>query len=367
MRYKFCGARIAIKPRRMKMKYILKTTGLYGRRGAIFGLLTISCLVTSIAFAQNRNQTQPRQNQQSEGPRDGAGGLAVRLDIVAVRNYLYEICDQLETLKKENISCETLRTKMDEVGTGELLVLKDVVIVDGKDRDGRNRYIKKGNKLVPEITFSRKNWLECTDDNIRKIGLELHEYLGLLGIEGTDDYHVSSVAVNELREKGGYVNRIIDAQAFPLFKEWAIKFIEVGPVQQVPIKNAPFRAISGKTPKGTPCVLFVTHTDDVEGGLFYLSLGFGPNPTGENKANRYIGGYVGPKSDLKMSSNDLNFRSVLDGATKGEVSDEELESGVYADRISDRRLHVELTNSRQVHKVTATSTIAGKVICNFSN
>ena len=129
---------------------------------------------------------------------EGNGGDSVRLDIVAVRGVLYQYCDRFQSIASAGIKCKDLKAKMDQVGTGpqRLLIQDHVSLSDGVERDGRNR------PSIPDITFSRTRWIASGEDEMRKFGIVLHEFLGLMNIERTDDYRISSQAVNELRDLG---------------------------------------------------------------------------------------------------------------------------------------------------------------------
>jgi hypothetical protein len=126
---------------------------------------------------------------------EGNGGDAVRLDILSIRNYIYSNCHNWKILKQAGVSCDTLQEKIDEVGVGsEHLRIEDVVdLGDGVSRTGRNR------PWIPDVTFSRTAWAAFQGDSAAKIGIVLHEYLGLLLVELTDDYSLSNRVVLELR------------------------------------------------------------------------------------------------------------------------------------------------------------------------
>jgi hypothetical protein len=131
----------------------------------------------------------------------GNGGDTVRLDVISIRNYIYENCSQWKTLAQAGVKADVLRAKMDEVGTGlgGIQVEEEIVLADGISRSGRNR------PEIPDVAFSRIKWRldfasAAADEAMPlKVGIVLHEYLGLLGVEKTDDYTVSNKVVNELR------------------------------------------------------------------------------------------------------------------------------------------------------------------------
>ena len=128
------------------------------------------------------------------GGNSSGGGDAVRLDIISIREFIYGSCAYWDSLKKTEVDPQQLKNKISEVGTAEKIKIQDIVTLeDGVPRSGKNT------PALSEITFSRTFWLETNDDTIRKIGFVLHEYLGLMGIEKTDDYHASHAVVNELR------------------------------------------------------------------------------------------------------------------------------------------------------------------------
>ena len=119
-----------------------------------------------------------------------------RLDIISTRNSLYEKSAQLTSLKKAGVDFQEFRKLMDQVGIGENLVLLDqVTLADGIPRSGRFDRIKG------TIALSRTFWHEAKSDSLRKIGIQVHEFLGLMGVEHTDDYHLSEQVLNELRGK----------------------------------------------------------------------------------------------------------------------------------------------------------------------
>jgi hypothetical protein len=130
-----------------------------------------------------------------DGPGSGNGGQLVRIDAIAVRNMIYENCDHWITLQKAHVDCKVLRAKMDEVGIekDKFLIAPTVTLDDGIERSGKNR------PWIPDVTFSSSFWLAAKDDTAAKIGFVMHEFLGLLGIEKTDDSHISSALINELR------------------------------------------------------------------------------------------------------------------------------------------------------------------------
>ncbi len=108
--------------------------------------------------------------------------VPVREDILRVRGLIHAHCDEWKSLRTAKVKCKDLRAKIDEVGTGERLRLEETVaLADGELRSGVNR------KSIPDITFSRSFWLQADRILTLKIGIVLHEYLGLLGVEGTVD------------------------------------------------------------------------------------------------------------------------------------------------------------------------------------
>lgn len=351
------------------MRYLLETTNFYGRRSAILWLLTMSCLISSAASAQSLPKLKREQNQQSAGPRDGAGGELIRLDIIAVRNFLYEICDKLDTLKREKISCITLRAKMDEVGTGERLIIEDIVTLnDGKPRTARNR------DWIPDITYSSTKWQEAKDNQIAKIGIQLHEYLGLLKIEDTDDYRVSSKVVNELRVSGLVSFLPGNDRASRLtFTKWAQDFLKQDSKKTITGNNGIHRAIIGRMQNKDICVLYVTDkgASPGEGNDFYLSLGIGYDVSqtrsdgGYEDPSRfdhfsYIGGFATEKTTVQMPNiHEINFRTVHEGG-------EWLNGSYKTDTFIDARLKIELTDHGHVWRVIGDTTLfPGQVVCDF--
>ena len=142
--------------------------------------LTLALLAsTSIAFA---------------GGEIGGGGDAVRLDIVAVRNFIYENCSRWRTLKTKQIDIEKLRAKMDDVGTESRLKIVDEPAPEGKavpwaiSAPGGN-----------EITFNRQVWLRTETGTILKVAILMHHFLVLMGTESEDDYQVTHPLIAELR------------------------------------------------------------------------------------------------------------------------------------------------------------------------
>src|SRR6185437_6030310 len=129
------------------------------------------------------------------GRETGNGGDLVRLDIVSIRSLVYSRCDQWMTFQKANVPCAQMKEKMDEVGTGpdRLIIQDEVDLGDGIPRSGKNE------PSIPAVTFSRSFWLASKSDTAAKIGIEAHEFLGLIGIEKTDDYHISNALINEIR------------------------------------------------------------------------------------------------------------------------------------------------------------------------
>lgn len=141
---------------------------------------------------------------------EGNGGSSVRLDIISVRNYLYANADKWKTLKDANVDIEKLRKTMDEVGTGERLIIQTTIALeDGRPRCGANHPPTK------EVAFSETCWVTggaflpdankalpapIVPDFALKVGLQAHEFFGLMGLEATDRYPISSLLVEELRE-----------------------------------------------------------------------------------------------------------------------------------------------------------------------
>lgn len=338
------------------MKYVLKTTGYYGRKSAIFGLLTISCLVSTFAFAQVPKQQKQQQQNQQAGPRDGAGGASVRLDIVAVRNFIYEMCEKIDSLKRENVDCAVLRAKMDEVGLGEdrLRIEETVALADGKSRDGVNRH------WIPDITFGETKWLEAKDDSIRKIGIVLHEFLGLLQIEGTDDYYVSSQVVNEIRMKG-LTSFLPEGKKENVtrYKKWATDFIKKDHPRTFHLIEGVARGIKGLSTNGHGCAFHVTdkHLDE-----YYLAIGVSADKNYEyaGKLNSYIGGFGVEELTVYMpNAHEIYFRTIREKGVET-VRGKDMFGKFY-----DASLKIELTDTGRVVRVTGKSTLVGDVICNF--
>ena len=135
----------------------------------------------------------------------------VRLDVISTRNFIYSNCDRWKSLELAGVKAADLRAKMDEVGVTDRLRLEDsVTLGDGIERSGRFR------RSIPDITFGRKFWREARTDSIRKIGIVLHEFLGLMGFEDTDKYPISSAVMNELRSfalNGSLSPHLLDSES----------------------------------------------------------------------------------------------------------------------------------------------------------
>jgi len=137
-------------------------------------------MAASMALAQAR----------AGGVGDG-GGNVVRLDIEAVMQWLDENCSSINSLK--GVDCGLLLKQMQ---TAPKFELADKVSLGGDDnRDGKN------NSVTKLITYSTSRWLLARADTPRKIGIVLHENLGAMSIEGTDDFHITKLVVNELRAR----------------------------------------------------------------------------------------------------------------------------------------------------------------------
>ena len=117
----------------------------------------------------------------------------VRLDVIAIRNYLYLASEGWSFLKNAGIDYRVLRKIMDAVGFSGLKLEDHVSLSDGVPRSAINR------RGVPDIRFSRVFWRALDEDAIKKVALQLHEFLGLMGVEKTDQYHISGLASEELR------------------------------------------------------------------------------------------------------------------------------------------------------------------------
>lgn len=98
-------------------------------------------------------------------------------------------------MKRAVIDVQKLKSKIEEVGEEAGIKLQtQVSLEDGKPRSAVNR------PWIPDIILSTTFWLAEESDTIRKIGLLVHEYLGLMGVEKTDQFLISSDVMSELRE-----------------------------------------------------------------------------------------------------------------------------------------------------------------------
>ncbi len=117
----------------------------------------------------------------------------VAQDIFAVRQYIIDQCESWKSLKTSKVSAKDLLNKIKEVGISKIKIVDQVSLKDGIPRSAIN------DSQTSEITFGRFMWKSLNGDTIRKVGIVLHEYLGLMKIEKTDDYHVSEQVLRELR------------------------------------------------------------------------------------------------------------------------------------------------------------------------
>lgn len=115
-------------------------------------------------------------------------------DILKVRQQILDQCGNWQALKDHGVRVEDLRAKIREVGTTDKIHIEErVALADGVARSGKN--IPATNEIFISSTF----WEDARRMPVLKLGILLHEYLGLMGVEGTDDYRISNAVVNELR------------------------------------------------------------------------------------------------------------------------------------------------------------------------
>ena len=287
---------------------------------------------------------------------------------MAVRNYLYDKCDNILTLKQEGVDCWKLRAKMDEVWHKA----RPAQNRRGGDLRGRQTALRPQSSEIPDITFSISRWLQSGADSIRKAGIVLHEFLGLMKLEATDDYPISSRVLNELRAHGTVALPTLIPEDLIAFKKWADEFIKTGNGKRWPdppyaddtVKGSLYNKANGRTSTGKKCVLFVTSKqEDVAAPVFYLSLGVGPKlGSGKLRGNFYIGGFVDDKADLQISGHEMKFRWVRDAEA---VSEGKSGKPIYLYRLNDLKLKVEFTDSGRPFRATGSSSIFGNTICNL--
>ena len=143
------------------------------------------------------------------GARDTGGGDEVLLDVQAILTKIKNECESWPALKSAAPDLPArVRTLIEDI-QGEqtkqnyLRIEDQVALADQKPRAGRFRIDFDDPSLgrkISDITLSRSYWLMAKDDSKRKIGIVLHELLGLLEVEKSDDYHISSLVVFDLRE-----------------------------------------------------------------------------------------------------------------------------------------------------------------------
>lgn len=118
----------------------------------------------------------------------------VRASITATSRYIFDECDTWKSLAAQGVRASVLQAKIKQVGTTDhIRIVDEVTLADARPRSAVN------DPTTGDITFSRLMWRKAQSDPVARVGIVLHEYLGLMKIEKTDDYHISEKVMRELR------------------------------------------------------------------------------------------------------------------------------------------------------------------------
>ncbi len=104
--------------------------------------------------------------------------------MIAVRDLIYMEAKNWESLKEAKVSVRALKQLLDKIGIHENFQIVDSLPM----RDGVFQFVE----ILPKgtgVKFSREGWLLTQSSLAVKVGVQMHAYLMMMGIEKSDSNH----------------------------------------------------------------------------------------------------------------------------------------------------------------------------------